>query len=343
MAAATFPEFVLPPELEARQPPEARGLARDGVRLMVGGVAGEGDVVHARFFELPIFLRRGDVLVINESATIPAKLPAHTPSGDVLALHLSTRLPADLWIVEPRGVGSAPARSLRLPDAGKAELLAPYPDSKRLWIAQVDLPQPAFDYLARWGKPIAYPYVHGEWPLAMYQTAYAREPGSAEMPSAGRPFTLELLAVLRSKGVTIAPLVLHAGVASPERDEPPAAEYYSVPPETAEAVNAAKREGRRVIAVGTTAVRALESAVDDRGRVVASRGWTDLVIAGGSGLRAVDGLLTGFHEPRSTHLAMLEAIGGRAAVKRAYAVALDAKYLWHEFGDLHLLLPSEDR
>lgn len=341
---AAVAEFILPPELQASQPPEARGLARDQVRLMVGGAAGGGQAVHARFFELAQFLSERDLLVVNESATIPAKLPARTALGDGIALHLSTRLPAGLWIVEPRGThGGAAERTLQLPGRGKATLLAPYPESNRLWIARLELPQPPLEYLARWGRPIAYPYVRGEWPLSMYQTVYAREPGSAEMPSAGRAFTLELLASLRSKGVTIAPLVLHAGVASPERDEPPSEEYFSVPPETAAAVNAAKREGRAVIAVGTTAVRALESAVDDRGRVVASRGWTDLIIASQRGLRAVDGLLTGFHEPRSTHLAMLEAIAGRDAVRRAYAAALDAKYLWHEFGDLHLLLPSEKR
>ena len=330
-------QFSLPPELEAREPPEARGLRRDQVRLLVS--FRENDrIVHARFWNIPEFLRSGDLLVVNDSATVPAALQARRPDGSLVALHLSTPLPAGLWIVEPRQTQVTGGETLALPGGGIAHLLVSYPGSTRLWIAQLDLPTPVLAYLGQYGRPIAYPYVRGEWPMEMYQTVYAREPGSAEMPSAGRAFTPEVMACAIARGSGIASLSLHTGIASLERDEPPIEEFYRVPVETAEAVTNARERGGRIIAVGTTVVRALESCVDERGRIIASQGWTDLVITPERGVRAVDGLLTGFHEPRASHLAMLEAFAGRDHLARAYRAALDAGYLWHEFGDLHLIL-----
>ncbi|MGH2355733.1 MAG: S-adenosylmethionine:tRNA ribosyltransferase-isomerase [Chloroflexota bacterium] len=330
-------DFELPPELEAREPPEARGVARDQVRLLVTFREKDG-ITHARFADLPRFLRPGDLLVVNDSATLPAALSTRRRDGSTVALHLSTHLLANLWVVEPRQVTGAAGETLTLPAGGSATLLAPYRDSPRLWVARLDLPEASTDYLHRWGKPITYAYLRGEWPLEMYQTMFATEPGSAEMPSAGRAFTPAVLAGIEGKGVRVARLTLHTGVASAERDEPPYDEFFNVPPETAEAVQAAQAAGRRVIATGTTVVRALESAADTRGRVVAARGWTDLVITPERGVRVVDGLLTGLHEPRASHLAMLEAIAGRAHIRKAYRAALEARYLWHEFGDLHLIL-----
>ena len=330
-------EFTLPPDLEAHVPPEARGLPRDQVRLMVTDRR-TGAIVHARFSALPEFLRAGDLVVVNISATLPAALAAHRADGRAVALHLSTHFPGDLWVVEPRISPLTPGETLSLPEAGRAVMLMPYRRSGRLWLAHLDLPAPIVEYLHRWGRPIAYPYVWGTWPLAMYQTVYAEVPGSAEMPSAGRPFTQGVLTRLREKGVGIATVVLHAGVASLERDEPPYEEFFDVPVATAEAVRVARRNGGRVIAVGTTVVRALESSVDPAGDVVASRGWTDLIVTPERGVHSIDGLLTGLHEPRASHWAMLEAVAGRAVLARSYRAALDAGYLWHEFGDLQLLL-----
>lgn len=329
--------FTLSPEQEAHEPPEARGLRRDQVRLMVT-YTGSGRIVHARFRDLPDFLRPGDLLVVNDSATLPAALGARRANGSPAALHLSTRLVAGLWIVEPRGTRVSAGEVLTLPGEGSANLLVPYPGSTRLWVARLDLPAPVPSYLETYGRPITYPYVRGEWPLEMYQTVYAREPGSAEMPSAGRAFTGEVIARAQARGIGFVTLTLHAGVASLERDEPPIEEWYRVSPETARAVEAAHRDGGRVLAVGTTVVRALESAADEHGRVVASQGWTDLVITPARGIRVIDGLLTGFHEPRASHLAMLEALAGRDHLERAYRAALETGYLWHEFGDLHLIL-----
>jgi S-adenosylmethionine:tRNA ribosyltransferase-isomerase len=347
-------EFTVPPEREAHEPPEARGLARDEVRLMVTGRR-TGEIVHARARDLPAFLRSGDLLVLNVSATLPAAVTVRRPDGRTIALHLSTGLAADLWVVEPRtpstaagasGNGStsprapsiAPGEALSLPGNGRATMLIPYRRSRRLWVAHLDLPAPPLEYLARWGRPISYPYVPEPWPLAMYQTVYAEVPGSAEMPSAGRALTGGILHRLREKGVGIAKLVLHTGVASLERDEPPYEEFYHVPAETAEAIQIARVIGGRVIAVGTTVVRALETSVDATGRVIASRGWTDLVVTPERGVRVVAGLLTGFHEPRASHWAMLEAIADPHVLERSYREALAAGYLWHEFGDLQLLV-----
>jgi S-adenosylmethionine:tRNA ribosyltransferase-isomerase len=336
-APVTSVAFELPPELEARVPAELRGSGRDDVRLLVTRNGGE-EIVHAHFRQLPSFLDPGDLGVLNTTATLPSALTAIREDGDAIALHVSTPLPGELVVVEPRGAVVSEGERLTLPGEARVTLLTPYRDSQRLWISRFDGVASLRDYLMRFGRPIRYSYVQGEYPIDLYQTVYASEAGSAEMPSAGRPFTRQLLACLRRSGVRLAKLVLHAGVASLEHHERPYDEWFEVPARTAEEVRKAKERGNRVVAVGTTVVRALESSVDRNGEVIASRGWTDLVITPERGVRVVDALLTGFHEPKATHLAMLEAIAGTAHVEKAYAEALQGGYLWHEFGDLHLIL-----
>jgi S-adenosylmethionine:tRNA ribosyltransferase-isomerase len=331
-------KFTLPAELEATEPPEARGLRRDHVRLLVTSCNGER-IVGARFDDLPRFLTTGDLLVANDSATLPAALRARRQDGTEIGLHLSVELPGRGWVVEPRLAEVAVGERLALPGGGTATLHRPYPDSRRLWIADLDLPVPVVDYLHRWGRPIAYSYVRGEWPLEAYQTVYAKEPGSAEMPSAGRAFSADVLERLAHVGVGFVTLTLHTGVASLEEHETPHPEPYFVPVDTAAAIRRTRAAGGRIIAVGTTVVRALESVVDDEGQVNADQGWTDLVITPERGVQAVDGLLTGFHEPKASHLAMLAALAGPEHLARAYRAAITGGYLWHEFGDLHLILP----
>jgi S-adenosylmethionine:tRNA ribosyltransferase-isomerase len=204
------------------------------------------------------------------------------------------------------------------------------------------VPQPpvaAPGYLARYGRPIRYRHLAADVPLDALQTVYAADPGSAEMPSAGRPFTASLLVRLMARGVTVAPLVLHAGVSSQERHEPPFPERYEVPVDTARLVRSARVAGRRVVAVGTTVVRALETVADADGTVSAGRGWTDLVLGPERPARVVTGLVTGLHPPEASHLLLLEAVADPELVGQAYAEAVRKEYRWHEFGDSMLFLP----
>jgi S-adenosylmethionine:tRNA ribosyltransferase-isomerase len=333
--------FALPAANEATSPPERRGLARDDVRLLVSDVTARTQH-HATFRDLASFLRRGDLIVANDSATIPAALVAYRNDGTAFALHLSTRIADDLWIAEPRDPREPIAEGERatLAENGNATFLAPVDAAHpRLWYVLLNAPQPLDAYLARNGAPIRYRYVTEQFPLADYQTIFARVPGSAEMPSAGRPFTPRVLASLRSAGIDLATITLHTGVSSPERHERPYHERFDVSPATAAAVNATRLRGGRVMAIGTTVVRALESAVAD-GEAVAASGWTELIVTPERGVHIVDGLLTGFHEPEASHLDMLRAFAGAPLLERAYAEALDAGYLWHEFGDVHLIVPE---
>ena len=330
-------DFTLPAELEAHEPPEARGLARDGVRLLVGRRS-TGEVSHHRFTELPGLLDPGDVLVVNTSATMPA---AVLVPGTDFAVHVSTRQPDGTWLVELRRGGSpfrdgVAGQRLALPGGVTVTLLETY-SRGRLWVATFDTPSVPH-FLLDHGLPIRYSYVPRAWPLPYYQTVFATHPGSAEMPSAARPFTDRLVTRLVSAGVVFAPILLHTGVASPEAHERPYPERFSVPASTARLVNQARAAGGRVIGVGTTAVRALESAVSGE-RVVETEGWTDLVITPERGVRTVDGLLTGFHEPMASHLDMLAAVADQRLLLDCYTEAVRNGYLWHEFGDVNLLLP----
>jgi S-adenosylmethionine:tRNA ribosyltransferase-isomerase len=338
--------FDLPARLEAAEPPEARGLTRDAVRMLVAE-RGSGRLAHTTFSSIPSFLRAGDLVVINTSAVVPAAVTAWGDDGTQLVVHLSTRLDDGRWVVEPRHIdgrttlrwdGPVPMY-MRLAADATITLDAPYLGSGRLWVAQLHLPQPVFTWLAIHGQPIRYGYVDRPWPIDMYQNVYATEPGSAEMPSAGRPFTPEVITRLVAKGVGVSPLVLHTGVASLEATELPYPERLRVPATTAARVNDTRRDGGWVIAVGTTVVRALETAAGGDGAVHPLDGWTDLVVTPERGVRVVDGLLTGWHEPEASHLLMLEAIAGRQLLHVSYEASLEEGYLWHEFGDMHLILP----
>jgi S-adenosylmethionine:tRNA ribosyltransferase-isomerase len=357
MTAALSPEtimdFELPAGLEASSPPEERGRGRGEVRLMVARRT-SGRIEHRRFTDLPDLLRPGDLLVVNTSATIAAAIRGSVAGAPAL-LHLSGRVGGDQVVElrrpDPAGPGSAPwldadaGTVVSLPDGATAELLravgrsaGPTP-GVRLWAARLALPTFTEAYLALHGRAIHYRHVDRERPLSAYQTIFALEPGSAEMPSAARPFTTELVTRLVAYGVSVAPIVLHCGVSSAEAGEPPQPEYYRVPATTAAAVNAARRSGGWIVAVGTTSVRALESAAGADGHAVAAEGWTELVVGPERRLRVADGLVTGWHEPRSSHLGMLEAVGGRSLLEASYLAALENRYLWHEFGDSHLILP----
>ncbi|SEC36156.1 S-adenosylmethionine:tRNA ribosyltransferase-isomerase [Rhizobiales bacterium GAS191] len=345
--------FERPSDQVATMPPEMRGLARDEVRLLVSTPRRHE---HARFKDLSSFLAPGSVLVVNRSATLPASLPAKGRVGPFM-LNLSTRYHDGLWLAEPRWDRSRPGPLPLVPGetievAGlRARLITPYPGLKRLWFTHVQggTQDDLEAAMARAGEPIRYGYLEPPLPpLAAYQTIFSTVPGSAEMPSAGRPFTQRLLEDLDAHGIAVMPIELHAGVSSLEHDldaidEPVLyPEPFRVPVATAAAINHARRAGAPVIAVGTTVVRALESAFAD-GRIRAVEGFTRLYVHPRRRVEAVDGLVTGFHDPLASHLAMLHALAGDDCIRTAYAQATREGYLWHEFGDSHLILRDSIR
>lgn len=342
--AMTPLELAVPEGSTAAAPAERRGGRRDGVRLMVADV-GADTIAHSTFDRIGDVLRPGDVLIINVSATVPASVDGSMGSTAV-RLHLSSPIAGNLWTAEPRrpaGVGSEPwpgfgGGTVSLPAGAQAVFLAPDARSTRLWIVKLRKVGDPEDYLNRHGSPIRYSHAGEAWPLFDYQTVYAVEPGSAEMPSAGRPFTTGLVTSLVASGVLVVPVVLHAGVASFEAGELPDAERFRVPETTALVVNRARAAGGRSIAVGTTSVRAIESVTDTSGMVHPGSGVTDLVVTPQRGVRSVDGIVTGWHEAGVSHLSLVEAVGGRDLVTRCYQEAVERGYLWHEFGDSLLVL-----
>jgi S-adenosylmethionine:tRNA ribosyltransferase-isomerase len=345
--ATALTSFELPDRLWAVEPPEARGVRRDQVRLLVA----DGDKLwHRRFADLPDQLAAGDLVVFNTSATLPAAVDGVLPDGRAVVVHFATDLDDGTWVVEVRPAVHAhgPVTSLVSGDKvlltgdASARLVSAYPDAgepaTRLWRAAICAPD-VLALLYRHGRAITYGYLHDRWPLENYQSIFATHPGSAEMPSAGRPFTAELVTSLITRGVRMAPITLHTGLSSPEAGEAPAPERYQVPEPTAELVNLTHRTGGRVIATGTTVTRALETVADANGCLTSGHGWTRLVLGPERPVRVVDGLITGWHAPGASHLLVLEAVAGADLVGAAYEQAVLHGYLWHEFGDSALLLP----
>jgi S-adenosylmethionine:tRNA ribosyltransferase-isomerase len=346
-AASPATSFAQPPGSEATTPAERRGLPRDGVRLLVAQSCG---LTHHRFSDLPEILRAGDLVVVNTSATLPAALRVWRERDHDALIHVAGPGDDGSWVIEPRRSDNrGPAGDVVVGEqialAGRTRLtvVASYPQAgvadSRLWKARPDRAIDLTAHLNDHGLPIRYGGVH-RWPLDDLQNVYADEPGSAEMPSAGRPFTERVVTRLVVRGVRLAPLVLHAGVSSPEKHEPPSPERYAVPASTAALVNSTRAEGGRVVAVGTTVVRALETVAAADGTVSPGAGWTDHVVGPAHPVRVVDGVVTGLHEPEASHLLLLEQVAGRELVQRAYDEAVRHRYLWHEFGDSMLFLPD---
>lgn len=339
--------FERPDDSTAAGPPEERGVARDGVRLLVARPTGHE---HHRFSDLPEQLEQGDLVVINNSATVNGQIDG-VRLGAPVVLHAAGRLEDDTWVIELR---SAPDAARPVLDASPGEtigvgelpvtLLSPYPHEgssptgagNRLWRAQVE--GDLRTLLDRDGRPISYGYLDRRYPLSAYQSVFSRLPGSAEMASAGRPFTDALVTRLVSRGIEVAPITLHTGVSSQEAGEGPQPEWFHVPAPTARLVALTRASGGRVIAVGTTATRALESAVLD-GTIQESWGWTDRVVTPEHPPQVVNGLVTGWHDAQASHLLLVEAIAGARLAQAAYDAAVAERYHWHEFGDSALFLP----
>lgn len=363
LAVAPLTRFDSPDDSTAPAPPEERGLARDEVRMLV---VTEQGVAHALFRDLPAYLLPGDLVVVNNSATLAAEFDAMAGPRGPVVVHAATRLDDGTWVVELRTAPDASRAildaevgdELELPAGGRLTLLAPYPgvagnqarpraassptgSGNRLWRAAVSGPRPLEQHLVRYGRPIAYGYLDRSYPLADYQTVFATRPGSAEMLSAARPFSPELVTRLVATGVGVAAVTLHTGVSSQEAGEAPQPEWFEVSATVARLVNATRAGGGRVVAVGTTVTRALESAVDDvSGELTARSGWTTRVVSREDPPRVVGGLVTGWHDPEASHLLLVEAVAGRDLTQRAYDEAARGGYLWHEFGDSGLLLPG---
>ena len=352
VAARPYTHFSVPEDRTATEPPELRGLPRDGVRLMIATPA---DIWHTFFYRVGEQLHAGDVLVVNTSATMPGQLDG-IRAGAAVVVHVANRLSDGSRVIELRTAPDASApvldgrvgERISLPAGGVVELIAPYPQSgssptgvgNRLWRGRVTVSQALPAYLREQARPISYGYLKGSFPISAYQTIFALHPGSAEMPSAARPFSAELVARLVAQGVIFAPVTLHTGLSSQDAGEAPQPEWFEVNETTAHLINSSKARGARVIAVGTTATRAIESALQPDGAVAAVSGWTDLVISPDRPVRIVDGLITGWHNPEASHLLLVESVAGAQLTQRAYDAAVAEGYLWHEFGDACLLIPD---
>jgi S-adenosylmethionine:tRNA ribosyltransferase-isomerase len=370
LADRPYTQFSAPQDRTATEPPELRGLRRDAVRLMIATPAGIG---HAVFYRLAEYLRAGDVLVVNTSGAVPGQLTGER-GGAAVIVHVANRLPDGTRVVELRSAPSAAnpildgrvGEQIGLPADGLVKLIAPYPERRasgiaadsdrdaraaqenvgssptglgnRLWRARVTVPGGVSDYLHEQARPISYGYLDGSFPISAYQTIFSLHPGSAEMPSAARPFSAELVTRLVTQGVIFAPVTLHTGLSSQDVGEAPQPEWFEVSQTTADLVTASRVRGGRVIAVGTTATRAIESAAQPDGTVAAASGWTELVISPERPVRVVDGLITGWHDPDASHLLLVESVAGAELTQRAYQTAVAEGYLWHEFGDSCLFL-----
>ncbi len=343
--------FKLPSELAAKEPPERRGIARDKVRLMVINRTTQ-QVEHTRFDNLAHFLRPGDLLVFNTSRTLPAAIDGcEVPNGSCMQVRLAQHLPDDSWLAlllcqqgNPFSCGLQTGMEIDFGQGLSGKVYDRDEHIPRLWKLRFSKSgTELMDLLYRLGHPIRYEYVSAPWDLDYYQTVYAKEPGSAEMPSAGRAFTWKLLFDLKRWGVETAHILLHTGLSSYMDDELDALhlaseEEYFISEKAAQKINQTHQQGGRVIAVGTTVVRALESVADETGKVEAGHGYTRLHITAKHKLKTVDGLLTGLHEPEASHLDLLTAFLPAQNIREAYENAVQQHYLWHEFGDLNLIV-----
>lgn len=335
--------FVLPEELCAMQPPEARGGTREDVRLLVIDRA-SGESFHSQFKLLSQFLKRSDLLVFNRSRTLPAVLTGvDGASGDTVEIRLAEHLIDGTWLALIVG-NTTTGSHLKFAGGLRAEVQSQDVRIPKLWrIALNKEHSQLIGILYKFGRPIRYEYVPEHWPIDSYQNVYASEPGSAEMPSAGRAFTWRMLFDLKRRGIKSTSILLHTGLSSYLDDavdatHPASEEEYEIDESAAEAINKTRMAGGRIIAIGTTVVRALESVADSRGFVRAQHGYTTLKINSAHNLKCANGLITGLHEPQASHLDLLNAFIPQKQLFTAYNEAITERYLWHEFGDLNLII-----
>ncbi|GGB70139.1 S-adenosylmethionine:tRNA ribosyltransferase-isomerase [Fictibacillus barbaricus] len=336
-------KFELPEELNAKEPPERRGIRRDYVKMMVLDKT-TGQTNHTQFYHLDRYLKKGDLLVLNASRTVPAVLKSQKEmDGTEVEIRLAHRKNESIWEALPVSGTVKKGDVIRFSPTLTATIIEQSDETPFVLLAFNLCCSSLFNQIYRLGEPVRYEYIQEPWNLDYYQTVFATIPGSVEMPSAGRAFSWELLFRLQKKGVKIAYITLHTGLSyllddkwhkGPDTNF----ENYEVPKETAEMILETKRSGGKVIAVGTTVVRTLETVAREKGILQAASGWTNLYITENTKLQVCDGLITGMHEPEASHLQLLSAFVDREKLYDAYTDAIQQRYLWHEFGDMNLIL-----
>jgi len=328
--------YELPEELIAQTPLERR----DASRLMLLDRA-TGEVGHSVFSRLPEYLRPGDCLVMNDSRVIPARLIGHRATGGAVEVLLLTDLGSGVWECLTRPGRKTPVGTTITFGDGEltGEVVEAVEDgNKRI---RFDYEGIFLEVLERLGRMPLPPYIKAELgDPERYQTVYAKNPGSAAAPTAGLHFTPELLETMRGMGVELNWVTLHVGLGTfrPVKEEyltdhTMHAEFCSVSAETAERVNRARAEGRRVIAVGTTSCRTLEAVADEEGMLRPFDGWVNIYIYPGYRFKCIDGLITNFHLPESTLIMLVSALAGREKVLNAYRTAVEERYRFFSFGD----------
>lgn len=336
--------YELPEELIAQDPLKKR----DSSRLMVLHTKSQR-IEHRVFSDLPEYLREGDCIVLNESRVIPARLiGVREETGGRMELLLLKRLTDTTWesLVKPGKRARAGARFDFGEGILKAEVKEVLPTGNR--VIEFFFDGIFEEVLDRLGEMPLPPYItHKLEDKERYQTVYAKQNGSAAAPTAGLHFTEELLQRIEGQGVDIARLVLHVGLGTfrPVKednieDHPMHAEYYEVPSDAAEKIQKTKERGGRIVAIGTTSTRTLETVAEKYGSVRADSGWTDIFIYPGKDFHAIDALVTNFHLPESTLLMLVSALAGREFILRAYEEAVREKYRFFSFGDAMLILPD---
>ncbi|MFE1246144.1 S-adenosylmethionine:tRNA ribosyltransferase-isomerase [Fictibacillus sp. NPDC058756] len=336
-------KFELPQELNAKEPPERRGIRRDYVKMMVLDKT-TGHTEHTKFFQLDRYLKKGDLLVLNASRTVPAVLKSiREIDGTEVEVRLAHRKNESIWEALPVSGNLKKGEIIRFSPSLTATVVEQSSDSPFVSLAFNLCCSSLYNQIYSLGEPVRYEYIQEPWNLDYYQTVFATIPGSVEMPSAGRAFSWELLFRLQKKGVQIAYITLHTGLSyllddkwhkGPDKNF----ENYEVPEETVNLIHETKEAGGRVVAVGTTVVRALETVALEKNELQAHTGWTNLYITENTKLQICDGLITGMHEPEASHLQLLSAFVDKDKLYEAYKGAIEQRYLWHEFGDMNLIL-----
>ncbi|MFD1359667.1 S-adenosylmethionine:tRNA ribosyltransferase-isomerase [Fictibacillus halophilus] len=336
-------KFELPQELNAKEPPERRGIRRDYVKMMVLDKT-TGHTEHTKFFQLDRYLKKGDLIVLNASRTVPAVLKSiREIDGTEVEVRLAHRKNESIWEALPVSGNLKKGEIIRFSPSLTATVVEQSSDSPFVSLAFNLCCSSLYNQIYSLGEPVRYEYIQEPWNLDYYQTVFATIPGSVEMPSAGRAFSWELLFRLQKKGVQIAYITLHTGLSyllddkwhkGPDKNF----ENYEVPEETVNMIRETKAAGGRVVAVGTTVVRALETVALEKNELQAQTGWTNLYITENTKLEICDGLITGMHEPEASHLQLLSAFVDKDKLYDAYKDAIEQRYLWHEFGDMNLIL-----